>query len=72
MLALCNDPKCGLNRQGVPHEDHETIQSKEIKNPCLDGRCAMNRIGILSIRKCIVNHEKLSLHLIRTVNPENS
>ncbi len=47
MLTLCNDPKCGLIKQGVPHEDHETIQSKEIKNSCLDGRCAMNRMGVL-------------------------
>ena len=43
---MCNDPKCPLNRQGVPHEDHESIENKPVTNPCLDGRCGLNRMGI--------------------------
>lgn len=46
-MKMCNDPKCPLNRQGVPHEIHELIENRKIKNPCMDGRCAMNRMGIL-------------------------
>ena len=42
----CNDPKCPLNRQGVPHPIHELIENRPVTNPCLDGRCAMNRMGI--------------------------
>lgn len=45
-MGVCNDPRCSLNRQGVPHEDHETIESKPVTNPCNDPRCAMNRMGI--------------------------
>ncbi len=45
-MSLCNDPKCPLNRQGVSHEDHETIENKPVKNPCNDPRCAMNRMGM--------------------------
>lgn len=45
-MSLCNDPKCGLNRQGVPHETHESIENKSVENPCNDPRCAMNRMGL--------------------------
>jgi len=45
-MSFCNDPKCPLNRQGVPHEDHESIENKPVKNPCNDPRCAMNRMGM--------------------------
>ena len=45
-MSLCNDPKCPLNRQGVPHETHESIENKSVENPCNDPRCAMNRMGI--------------------------
>lgn len=45
-MKMCNDPKCPLNRQGVPHEIHELIESRQIKNQCMDGRCAMNRMGM--------------------------
>jgi len=45
-MSLCNDPKCPFNRQGVPHETHETIENKSVENPCNDPRCAMNRMGL--------------------------
>lgn len=45
-MSFCNDPKCPLNRQGVTHENHETIENKPVKNPCNDPRCAMNRMGM--------------------------
>jgi len=45
-MSLCNDPKCPLNRQGVPHETHESIGNKPVENPCNDPRCAMNRMGL--------------------------
>ncbi len=45
-MTACNDPKCPLNRQGVSHENHDSIESKPIKNPCNDPRCAMNRMGM--------------------------
>lgn len=45
-MSDCNDPKCPLNRQGVPHENHESIKNKPVKNPCNDPRCAMNRMGM--------------------------
>lgn len=45
-MSNCNDPKCPLNRQGVSHENHESIENKPIKNPCNDPRCAMNRMGM--------------------------
>ena len=45
-MNICDDGKCPLNRQGVPHETHELIESRHVKNPCNDPRCAMNRMGI--------------------------
>ena len=45
-MSNCNDPKCPLNRQGVSHENHESIENKPVKNPCNDPRCAMNRMGM--------------------------
>lgn len=45
-MSSCNDPKCPLNRQGVPHENHESIKNKPVQNPCNDPRCAMNRMGM--------------------------
>ena len=45
-MSNCNDPKCPLNRQGVPHEDHDSIENKTVQNPCNDPRCAMNRMGM--------------------------
>ena len=45
-MNICDDGKCPLNRQGVPHETHELIESRPVKNPCNDPRCAMNRMGI--------------------------
>ena len=43
---LCNDSKCPLNRQGVPHDIHEKIENQLIINQCNDPRCAMNRMGL--------------------------
>ena len=45
-MNTCDDGKCPLNRQGVPHETHELIESRPVNNPCNDPRCAMNRMGI--------------------------
>lgn len=45
-MSLCNDGKCPLNRQGITHETHETIENRHVKNLCNDPRCAMNRMGI--------------------------
>ncbi len=45
-MSTCNDPRCPLNRQGVPHEDHDSIENKPVQNPCNDPRCAMNRMGM--------------------------
>ena len=45
-MTLCNEGNCPLNRQGVPHETHETIESSPVNNPCNDPRCAMNRMGM--------------------------
>ena len=43
---LCNDPKCPLNRQGMPHDTHDKIENQAIADPCNDPRCAMNRMGL--------------------------
>jgi hypothetical protein len=45
-MTLCNEGNCPLNRQGVSHESHETIESRPVNNPCNDPRCAMNRMGM--------------------------
>lgn len=45
-MDWCNDPKCGLNRQGVAHRPHEKIEKEALTDPCDDPRCALNREGI--------------------------
>ena len=45
-MNRCNDPTCPLNRQAVPHTNHELIESKPVTNPCDDPRCGLNRIGL--------------------------
>ena len=45
-MTRCNDPKCPLNRHGVPHELHDVIENKPVTDPCNDPRCPMNRMGL--------------------------
>lgn len=45
-MTRCNDPKCPLNRHGVPHELHDVIETKSVTDPCNDPRCPMNRMGL--------------------------
>lgn len=45
-MDWCNDPKCGLNRQGVAHRPHEQIEREALIDPCEDPRCALNRDGV--------------------------
>ena len=45
-MNTCDDGRCPLNRQGVPHEVHGLIENRPVKNPCNDPRCAMIRMGI--------------------------
>lgn len=45
-MNRCNDPTCPLNRQGLVHENHESIASRPITDPCEDSRCGLNRMGL--------------------------
>lgn len=45
-MNACNDGRCPLNRLGILHENHDTIQDMPVKDPCNDPRCVMNRSGI--------------------------
>ena len=45
-MTRCNDPKCPLNRHGVPHELHDVIENKPVTDSCNDPRCPMNRMGL--------------------------
>lgn len=67
-MSTCNDPKCPLNRQGVPHEIHELIESRPIKNQCNDARCAMNRMGM----KHNVHDENINDPQIKQENPSKT
>lgn len=46
MDAACNDPRCPLNRRGVPHRPHGEIERDEVVDPCNDPRCALTRLGM--------------------------
>lgn len=46
MDAACNDPRCPLNRRGVPHRPHGEIERDEVVDPCNDPRCALARLGM--------------------------
>ena len=46
MDAGCNDPRCPLNRRGVPHRPHEDIEHDDVLDPCNDPRCALTRLGM--------------------------
>lgn len=46
MDAVCNDPRCPLNRRGVPHRPHGEIERDEVVEPCNDPRCALTRLGM--------------------------
>ena len=46
MGAECNDPRCPLNRRGVPHRPHGDIEGDAVLDPCNDPQCALTRLGM--------------------------
>lgn len=46
MGAECNDPRCPLNRRGVPHRPHGDIEGDAVLEPCNDPQCALTRLGM--------------------------
>ena len=46
MDAECNDPRCPLNRRGVPHRPHDVIERDAVVDPCNDPQCALTRLGM--------------------------
>ena len=46
MDAECNDPRCPLNRRGVPHRPHDAIERDAVVDPCNDPQCPLTRLGM--------------------------
>ena len=48
-MTRCNDPKCPLNRHGVPHELHDVIENKPER---FNGELGDVLKGVRGIKKC--------------------
>ena len=42
----CNEPRCPLNRRGVPHRPHDAIERDDVVDQCNDPQCALTRLGM--------------------------